>query len=97
MRALVWIVEDTWGATVDEAGALVPSEAEVTLLLVAESEAEHVAEGARRGLLGRARAPHEPMRSISDTAAGSCSRTPRLGSGGPPPAASATGARSARW
>ena len=97
MRALVWIVEDTWEATVAEAAALLHADAEITLLHVAASEAEHVAEGARRGLLGRPRAPHEPMRSISDTAARSCSQTPRLGSGGPPPAASATAAPSARW
>ena len=31
MRALVWIVEDTWEATVDEAAALLPEEAEAPL------------------------------------------------------------------
>ncbi len=72
MRALVWIVEDTWQATVDEAGALLPADAEVTLLHVAPAEVEEVAGGALRGLLGRrppGPAPQEPLRAISEEAA----------------------------
>ncbi len=53
MRALVWIIEDTWQATIDDARALLPSDAEITLLHVANTEPETVARGARRGLLGR--------------------------------------------
>jgi nucleotide-binding universal stress UspA family protein len=53
MRALVWIIEDTWQATIDDAQALLPSDAEITLLHVASTEPETVARGARRGLLGR--------------------------------------------
>lgn len=72
MRALVWIIEDTWQATVAEAAALLPPDAEVTLLHVASTEAEAVARRARHGLLGRRPPPHEasvPLRAISEQAA----------------------------
>ncbi len=73
MRALVWIVEDTWQATVDGATAHLPESAEVTLVCVADAEAEHVVSAARRALLGRARPPGgpgaEPLRTISEGAA----------------------------
>src|SRR6185503_11601831 len=55
MRALVWIVEDTWEATVDEAAAFLPRDAEVTLLHVAGEDAEALAAGVRGGLLVLAR------------------------------------------
>jgi nucleotide-binding universal stress UspA family protein len=55
MRAIVWIVADTWEATVDEARAFLPADAEVTLLHVAPGDVEDVAAGARHGLLGRRR------------------------------------------
>ena len=74
MRALVWIVEDTWEATVAEAAAFLPADAEVTLLHVAPGDVETLAEGSRHGLLGRRRhppppGPPEPLRTISDEAA----------------------------
>lgn len=74
MRALVWIVEDTWEATVAEAVAFLPADAEVTLLHVAPSDVETLAAGARHGLLGRPRhppppGPPAPLRAISDEAA----------------------------
>jgi nucleotide-binding universal stress UspA family protein len=74
MRALVWIVEDTWEATVAEAAAFLPADAEVTLLHVAPEDVEDLAEGLRHGLLGRRRhpprpGPHAPVREISDEAA----------------------------
>ena len=79
MRALVWIVEDTWEATVAAAVAFLPVDAEVTLLHVAPGDVETLAEGSRQGLLGRRRhpppsphgppAPPEPLRAISDEAA----------------------------
>jgi len=53
MRALVWIIEDTWQATVDDAAAFLPGDAEITLLHVASTEPETVAFAAGRGLLGR--------------------------------------------
>jgi nucleotide-binding universal stress UspA family protein len=72
MRALVWIVEDTWEATVAEAAAWLPGDAEVTLLHVASTEPESVARAARHGLLGRHPPPDaapEPLRAISEQAA----------------------------
>ena len=66
MRALVWIVEDTWEATVDAAAAWLADDAEVTLLYAADAEV--VAAGARAGLLGRPHR-HGPERSLSDEAA----------------------------
>ena len=53
MRALVWIAEDTWQATVAQAAADLPADADVTLLHVADTEAESVVRVARQALLGR--------------------------------------------
>jgi|SRR5450755_299321 len=72
MRALVWIIEDTWEATVAEAAAFLPSDADITLLHVASTEPETIARAARRGLLGRhqpARGAPEPLQAISEQAA----------------------------
>ena len=71
MRALVWIVEDTWEATVAEAAALVPPAADITLLHVAPADVEELAGGGRRGLLGRhpPPPPEHGIRAISDEAA----------------------------
>ncbi len=72
MRALVWIIEDTWQATVDEAATFLASDAEITLLHVASTEPETVAGAARRGLLGRHPPPHaapEQLSEISEHAA----------------------------
>jgi nucleotide-binding universal stress UspA family protein len=52
VRAVVWIVEETWEATVDAAVALLPPDAEVELLHVT-GEVEALVAGRRRGLLGR--------------------------------------------
>jgi len=71
MRTLVWIVEDTWEATVAEAAALVPPDAEITLLHVAPADVEELAGGGRRGLLARhpPPPPEHGIRAISDEAA----------------------------
>jgi nucleotide-binding universal stress UspA family protein len=72
MRALVWIVEDTWEATVAEAAAFLPGDGDITLLHVASTEPETVARAARRGLLGRHPPPPAipgPLREISEHAA----------------------------
>jgi nucleotide-binding universal stress UspA family protein len=72
MRALVWIIEDTWQTTVDEAAAFLPHDAEITLLHVANTEPETLAHAARRGLLGRHQPPTatpEPLRAISEQTA----------------------------
>jgi nucleotide-binding universal stress UspA family protein len=53
MRVVVWITEGGWEACVDETAALVPADAEVTLLCVPSAEVEEVAAGGRAGLLGR--------------------------------------------
>jgi nucleotide-binding universal stress UspA family protein len=54
MRALVWIIEDTWEATVAAAAALLPAQAEVTLLHASSPVGEALVREGRRGLLGRA-------------------------------------------
>lgn len=72
MRALVWLVEDSWEATVDAAARLLPGGAEVTLVYVVSGQAEELAHGAEAGLLGRHHPPppHEPkLESISEEAA----------------------------
>jgi nucleotide-binding universal stress UspA family protein len=72
MRALVWIIEDTWQATVAQAAAYLPADAEITLLHVADTEAEAVARAARHGLLGRHAPIHgqdDRLRAISEQAA----------------------------
>lgn len=72
MRALIWIVEDTWRATVAQAAALLAADAEITLLHVAPGDPEQVAGAARHGLLGR-RHPGPPgeerLRAISQEGA----------------------------
>jgi hypothetical protein len=71
VRALVWITEESWEATIAAAQELVPAGAEITLLHVADADVEALARGARSGLLGRARGPEgpPPMREISESAA----------------------------
>jgi nucleotide-binding universal stress UspA family protein len=70
MRALIWIVEESWKATVAAAAAILPADAEITLVYVTAGDAENVARGARHGLLGR---PHrhspEPLRTLSEQSA----------------------------
>jgi nucleotide-binding universal stress UspA family protein len=70
-RALIWIVEDTWQATVDGARAVLGADAELTVLHVAPGDVEHLADGG--GRLGRrARAGghgSQDIRQISDEAA----------------------------
>jgi hypothetical protein len=67
VRALVWVVEDTWKTAVSAAGALLPADTEVTLLYVASTEAESVARGALQGLLGRPRIPTvQPLNARPD-------------------------------
>jgi hypothetical protein len=70
MRAVVWIVEDTWQTCVDEARAL-PDAAQITLVHVAPSDAEALATEAGAGLLGRHPPPPlgPPPREISQEAA----------------------------
>jgi nucleotide-binding universal stress UspA family protein len=74
MRVLLWLVEGTWQGCVDGAGALIPADAEVTLLYVAPSDVEEAVDGALAGLLGRGRPrpgrdPAERISVLSDQAA----------------------------
>jgi nucleotide-binding universal stress UspA family protein len=68
MRVVLWIAEDTWEGCVDQARALLPDGAEVTLLHVAPSDVEAVASHGGARLLGRH--PHPPpgppLRVIAD-------------------------------
>jgi nucleotide-binding universal stress UspA family protein len=67
MRAVIWIAEETWRACVRHAQALVPAQAELTLLHVAPSDVEELAAAGPAGLLGRRRPPHErDLRTVSD-------------------------------
>jgi nucleotide-binding universal stress UspA family protein len=59
MRAVVWTTERSWAAAVDEAAAILPDDADVTLVCVVASDVEAIAAGGRRGLLGRRPPPHE--------------------------------------
>jgi nucleotide-binding universal stress UspA family protein len=70
MRVLVWIVEETWKATVTAAAAFLPADAEITLLHVTTRDAETVAREARHGLLGRPRrTTDESLDTISEQSA----------------------------
>lgn len=70
MRALVWLVENSWQATVDAARALLPDAADVTLLYVVAADVEEVVHAARAGLLGRHHPPPPPrLESISEAEA----------------------------
>ena len=87
MRVLLWLVEGTWQGCVDAARALVPANAEVTLLYVAPSEVEEAVGGAVAGLLGRGRPrpgrdPAERISVLSDQAAAALLPPPRPSSAG---------------
>jgi nucleotide-binding universal stress UspA family protein len=72
MQALIWIIDETWEATVAEAAQFLPADAEITLLHVTSNEPEAFATATRHGLLGRHRAPASApprLREISDQAA----------------------------
>ena len=88
-RVLIWIVEDTWAATIAGARPLLPADAEVTLLHVAPGDVEGVAAGARTGLLGRRPPPppphHHTIRDISDEAAAEVLADAAAMAGGDPP------------
>jgi nucleotide-binding universal stress UspA family protein len=68
MGVVVWISEDTWEACVDQARALVPADADVTLLHVAPTDVEDLASRGGRRLLGRhpPPPPGPPLRAIAD-------------------------------
>ncbi len=68
MRVVIWIAEGTWEGCVDRADALLPEDAEVTLLHVAPSEVEELASRGGARLLGRHPPPSHgpPLRAIAE-------------------------------
>lgn len=71
MRALIWITETSWRPCIDRARELLPGDAEVTILHVAPSDVEALAEHPGPGRIGRRhRPPPRPsVREISDAEA----------------------------
>ena len=66
MRALVWIVAETWEVTVAAAAAFLPADADVTLLYVTAGDTDTAVRGAYYALLGRSRRlATEPLDVIS--------------------------------
>ena len=68
MRAIVWIVEGTWEASVDQAAAILPGNAEIALLHVAAQDVEEFAARPGARLLGRHPPPPSgpPLRAIAE-------------------------------
>jgi nucleotide-binding universal stress UspA family protein len=69
MRALVWLVEETWAATIDQARGFVARAEAVTLMYVIAADVEAVLRGARAGLLGRPPASEGLVAAASEQAA----------------------------
>jgi nucleotide-binding universal stress UspA family protein len=68
MRAVVWITESSWRICIDRARELLPADADVTILHVAASDVEALAEHPAPGRLGRHHrpSPGPTVREISD-------------------------------
>ncbi|MEW2548435.1 universal stress protein [Streptomyces sp. NPDC047002] len=64
MNVTAWLVEGTWPACVDALRAHAPDGAALTLLHVSDPDVPGVAHGAFAGLLGRARAGHDPGSAV---------------------------------
>jgi nucleotide-binding universal stress UspA family protein len=60
MRAVVWLVDESWEVTIDAATELVPQSAETTLLYVVDQEIPEIARGAFAALIGRGRRETDP-------------------------------------
>jgi nucleotide-binding universal stress UspA family protein len=60
MKAIIWVADESWQATVDAAIGLVPESAETTLLYVIDTETSELAHGAFASLFGRARPGADP-------------------------------------
>jgi nucleotide-binding universal stress UspA family protein len=73
MRAVVWTTERSWETCVDEAAALLPADADITLLCVLDADVEAVAAAGRAGLLGR-RPPPRPDPSLAQLSAEAAAR-----------------------
>lgn len=68
MRAIAWIAEGTWEACVDQATAILPEDAEITLLHVAPQDVEEFAARGPARLLGRhpPPPPGPPLRAVAE-------------------------------
>ena len=82
MTVIAWIVEGTWPACVDAAGAHAPDGAEIVLLHVTGGDVPGAAHGAYAGLLGRGRPDRDPAPAWR-----SWPPPPLSNSCGPPPSA----------
>jgi hypothetical protein len=69
VRAVVWLREETWEPLLAAAAPLLPADADVVLLHVADAGAEAAAEVPRGGLLGRRPPPPAPLEALSEAAA----------------------------
>ncbi|WP_037079579.1 universal stress protein [Pseudonocardia spinosispora] len=68
-RAVVWITEGTWTATVDAAAALAEAATmEIVLLHIVDVEISEALHGAFGGLLGRHSPSHDPGGAVADLA-----------------------------
>jgi nucleotide-binding universal stress UspA family protein len=68
MRAIVWLVDESWEATTDAAADLIPESADTTLLYVVDEEISEITHGAFAGLLGRGRRDSDPGRRADEEA-----------------------------
>jgi nucleotide-binding universal stress UspA family protein len=66
MRVIVWLVDESWEATIDAAAGLIPGSADTTLLYVVDQEVSEIAHGAFAGLLGRGRSERDPGRRADE-------------------------------
>jgi nucleotide-binding universal stress UspA family protein len=74
MSVIVWIVEGSWPACVDAAGAWVPRPAEIVLLHVTGPDLPAAAHGAYAGLFGRHHPRGDPGAEIERMARDSAAR-----------------------
>ncbi len=71
MTVIAWIVEGTWPACVDAAGAHAPEDADIVLLHVTGHDIPGAAHGAYAGLFGRGRPDRDPGTRLEELAAAS--------------------------
>jgi nucleotide-binding universal stress UspA family protein len=71
VTVIAWIVEGTWPACVDAAGAYAPEGADLVLLHVTGDDVPGAAHGAYAGLFGRGRPDRDPGTRLQHLAAAS--------------------------
>lgn len=65
MRVLIWLFEETWEACIDASRALLPDDAEITLLHVVSADVVAAPGAALGGLLGRAKPHRDPVQRMA--------------------------------